>query len=493
VVPAVGFCCLYTSLFSFKGTPYFRFGDQDFFWSYAVRLLSGQVFLRDFHQFTPPGTDLVFAAVFQVFGVSVRTIDWTILWLGMACAVACYFCARAILKPSLAALAGLLSLVLLYCSRLDATHHWFSSLANLLAVLVLLPRRTLPRIAATGCFIALAAFFTQTRGAMGLFACFACFCWERRMGQISWRLLWARTAMLLGIAFAVWLALSWRFIEQAGLVNYWNEQVAYLPKDSFFPSGFLIPHFTWSPHLYASITLLNRLAIYLLLLFVCPWVAFLCLRRHATSQSSGALFLLASLGILQTVEIITMLNWVRMAAVAFPSVILAVWLVDQMGSARRHAIVACWCIVAGLILVEPVATQGRRSSYVDLPTGAVLLRTEDAEEIPWLVHHTRPGDFFFEAANTRLYAPLELENPTPVPLLMAGQSTLPSWVNEVVQGLERSQPRYILWSQPSGIGTVEQLHSASGDHLDPLRIYMQHAYARIQVFANGDEIWERKK
>jgi hypothetical protein len=234
---------------------------------------------------------------------------------------------------------------------------------------------------------------------------------------------------------------------------------------------------------------------YLLLLFVCPWVGFLCLRRrHAANQSSSALFLLASLGILQTVEVITVLNWNRMAAVAFPSMILAVWLVSRMGSARR-AIAACWCILAALMLVAPAYARTHRPTQVDLPTGAALVTKDDmddAEEMPWLVHHTRPGDFFFEVATDRLYAPLELQNPTPVHLLTRRESTLPSWVKEAVQGLERSQTRYILWSHAAGLGTVEQLHSRSGDHLDPLRIYMQHAYAPVQVFANGDEIWARR-
>lgn len=62
---AVSFLYLYTSLFSVTGIPHLRSGDEGFFWTYAARLLDGQVFLKDFHQFTPPGTDLVYAAVFR--------------------------------------------------------------------------------------------------------------------------------------------------------------------------------------------------------------------------------------------------------------------------------------------------------------------------------------------------------------------------------------------------------------------------------------------
>src|ERR1700733_6711395 len=62
-------CFLFTALFSLSGIPYFRTGDEDFFWTYASRMLSGQVFLKDFHQFTPPGTDIVYAAFFRLSSV----------------------------------------------------------------------------------------------------------------------------------------------------------------------------------------------------------------------------------------------------------------------------------------------------------------------------------------------------------------------------------------------------------------------------------------
>jgi hypothetical protein len=429
-----------------------------------------------------------------------RSINWTVLGLGVVLVIVCYFVARSILRPGMAALAALLCLVMLYADRLDATHHWFSSLADLLAVLVLSYRRSWLRIAAAGALIALAAFFTQTRGAAGLLACCAGLGWEWRSGQTSLRVLWSRWMLLFGVTFAVWLVLSWRFIAQAGLANYWYEQVIYPPKDVPFPIGFLTPHFTWSAHPRPAIALFDHLTMYVLLLLVCPWVMILCARRRSkTTRSSVALFLLASLGFSQTLEIITMLNWVRMAAAAMPSMILAVWLISRMGPARRSVVAACWCIVAATILAESVAMQTHPYIRAELPTGVALLPTgaallelDNAGEVLWLTQHTRRGDPFFEAASTRFYALLALENPTPVHLLAATDFTLPSWVTEVVRGLEQSRTRYILWSSRAGIGSVEQMHALPGDHLDPLRIYMQHAYKRAAVFADGSEMWERR-
>ena len=494
LVLATTVCYLYVSLFSLSGTPYFRTGDQSYFWTYASRLLSGQIFLKDFHQFTPPGTDLIYAAVFHSFGVSLHTINWTIVSLGVALAFATYCCARSILPPSRAALAALLFVVLIYGDRMDATHHWFSSLANLFAIAFLLPRRTAGRIVAAGIFLAFAAFCTQTRGAAGLIACSATFCFEWKNRQISARTLGSRMALLLGVTLAAWLALSWHFIAQAGLANYWHEQVLYLQNDANFPTGFLVPPFTWSAHPQALITLLDRIAIYLLLLLVCPWVAYLCLRRRSEAPAnSTALFLLSSLGTLEMLEVVTALNWNRMAAAAVPSIILAVYLVGSGKAERRRVVVASlWLILATLVLAKTIPIQLHHYSQVNLPTGPALLQNEDAEEVLWLVHHTNPADFFFEAANTRLYAPLDLRNPTPVDVLTTTKITLPYWATEVVQGLEQSRTRYILWSEHSGIGSVKQMHTTPHDHLDPLRSYIQTKYARIQIFANGDEIWERR-
>ncbi len=57
-----------------------------------------------------------------------------------------------------------------YNTALDATHHWYSTLAVLLAVDLLLPATTLRRIAAAGVLCAVATLFTQTQGLFALIA-----------------------------------------------------------------------------------------------------------------------------------------------------------------------------------------------------------------------------------------------------------------------------------------------------------------------------------
>jgi hypothetical protein len=485
---------LYASLFSFSGTPYFRAGDETFFWTYACRLLSGQTFLKDFHQFTPPGTDLLYAAAFRAFGVGVRTTNWIILWLGVAVALVVYSCAQSILPKYWAALASFVSVVLVYGDRMDATHHWFSSLANLLAVLCILPRRTPKRIAAAGVLLALAAFCTQTRGAAGLLACCAALWFEWKNRKISGRTLRVHLALLCGSTAVVWLSLSWRFIMQAGFSNYWQSQVVYLPRGADIAPGFLIPPFSWSPHPFAILMLLNRIVIYLILISTAPLTATLCLRRRFDSaRNTTALFLLSCLGVFQLLEVATALNWNRMAGVAIPSTILAVFLLSCVKEPiRSYSFVACWIIFLSLVVVQIVSIHRQHYSLVDLPTGPALLQKEDAEEVNWLVHHTHPQDFFFEVAMTRLYAPLNLRNPTPVDVLTRNGSTLPVWVTEVIEGLEQSKARYVLWSERSGLGEVNRMHTVQNDHLDPFRSYLQSRYTPVKMFTNGDQIWERR-
>jgi hypothetical protein len=493
IIPALTGLYLYVSLFGLSGIPYFRTGDEDSFWTFACRMLSGQVFLRNFHQFTPPGADLTYAALFRVFGPSMSTINWSILVLGLALALVVFRCARFLLRPSLAALAALCTVAVIYGDRLDATHHWFSSLSNLVAILILFPRRTSLRIIAAGAFLALAAFFTQTRGASGLLACCAAFLWERHRGQISTRLLWRRVALIFMVTFLVWLALSWRFISQAGLAEYWYHQVVYLPMDADFPMGFLMPPFVRPSHPGAVPFVIDRIFTYLILLLVCPWVASQCIRgKCEEARNPTALFLLASLGVLQTIEVMAALNWNRMAAVAIPSMILTIYLISRQARPRGFLIPACWSILAGLSLAKCLPVMIHHYTRVTLPTGAALFEKQDAEEVGWLVAHTRPGDAFFEVATTRLYAPLQLRNPTPVELLTTHSYTLTDWVSEVVLALDRSRTRYVLWSQPSGIGSVQRMHITESDHLDPLRTYLQDAYSCIWTFGNGDQIWERR-
>jgi hypothetical protein len=316
--------------------------------------------------------------------------------------------------------------------------------------------------------------------------------WEKRADRIAPTRLVSRLATFLAVTLGVWLALSWRFIAEAGPANYLHMQILYLPRDVNFPAGFLVPHFTVSLYPHAIAQLANRLVMYLLLVLVCPTVAILCARgKVVPGRHSLAIVLLTSLGILQTLEVIFMLNWNRMAAVAMPSVILFVWLITQWNVARRPALIGCWCTLGAMIALQCAVMQFHRHPRVNLPTGGTLFQKNEAEAAGWLALHTHPGDYILEVATTRYYAPFELRNPSPVDMLGATDLTLPRWVDEVLAGLMAHQVRYILWEPHAGIGAVAVRHTTAGDHLDPLRDYLERNFRRIETFESGGEIWER--
>jgi hypothetical protein len=199
---------LYLNLFTFTNVPFLLGGDQTFFWIYAVRLLHGEKVYRDFFQFTPPGADLFYLALFRLFGPHVWVTNFAVLLLGVALCWVCFFLAQRLMERNLAFLAILLSLVFVYRDRPDATHHRFSMLAGLCAVRAVMPVRTLRRIAIAGVLLGVASFFTQTTGVAGLLAVIASFAWEHASRGRLWEPV-LKQQLFLCIAFGLaWIFLS---------------------------------------------------------------------------------------------------------------------------------------------------------------------------------------------------------------------------------------------------------------------------------------------
>ena len=143
------------------------------------------------------------------------------------------------------------------------------------------------------------------------------------------------------------------------------------------------------------------------------------------------------------------------------------------------------------MLGQAAATQVHHYVLLKLPTGEANFQSSDAEEVGWLIAHTRPGDSFFEVVNTPFYAPLELRNPTPVDVLGATDITLPVWVDEVVEWLDKSTTIFVVWKSETERGAVSGGKYRPSDHLGPLRRYMREHYTLVIVFGNGEEVWKR--
>jgi hypothetical protein len=151
---------LYFNLFSPSHTPILLGGDQVYFWTYAQRMMDGERIYRDFFQFTPPGTDLLYLGLFKLFGPSVWVTNATVLALGVALCWLCFALAGEIMERQSAMLATIFFLVIVYGKLLNGTHHWFSVLAIMGALKIYMGEASAARTLGAGALLGLASFFT---------------------------------------------------------------------------------------------------------------------------------------------------------------------------------------------------------------------------------------------------------------------------------------------------------------------------------------------
>src|ERR1700760_3833748 len=157
---------LYLRTFLLPATPFAAVDDQSLFFARAVRILHGQVPYRDFFEIVTPGTDLLYAVGFRLFGVHAWVMPmWTIA-TGLAFSMLITYIAAQIVRGPSVWLPALLFLVFDFNSALDLTHQWFSTLAALAMVAVLMGGLSRRRIFFAGSLCAVAILFTQTKGTL---------------------------------------------------------------------------------------------------------------------------------------------------------------------------------------------------------------------------------------------------------------------------------------------------------------------------------------
>ena len=489
---------LYLNLFVSSRVPILLGGDQMYFWMEGQRILHGELPYRDFFQFTPPGTDLFYFAVFRLFGAHIWVTNLVVLTLGVALCWLCFSIARQImeLKPALAA--AMLFLTLIYTKLLNATHHWFSVLAILCAVRILLPRQSPARMLAAGGLLGMAGFFTQSHAVAALFAFLIWLGWQNARESRSWRRLLADAAfLLLGFAITLGVAESY-FIATIGWRQLWYFQVTYVlhfmvhgPETSFLG---MPPWSGWGRLPGAA----QYLVVYLLLPVVYALALIRVGRENSRSPSPGGhgsesykkARLVALIGAMLLCEVMFSLNWLRIYAISMPGIILLLWLVGQAGEARRALGVRTAGVAILLIAAVQIARAHHRQYVVaDWPAGWAAVNPEAYEKLHWIEGHTRPEEFFFQAAWPGVYLPLRLRNPIFEDGVGLDSETRPEFLQRSMVQLDAKNVRYILWSQQlNPVGDFDPPGSA----LPPLRAYLHDHYRKVKVFADQDEVWERE-
>ena len=435
---------------------------------------------------------MIYAAVFRVFGESVRTANSTVLILGFGLTIVCYLLAKSLMDSVMALLTSLIFILLPYSDEFDGTHHWFSTLLIMVAILLLFSGRSNLRIVMAAIMIGIATFFTQTAGAMALTTCAASFICERWIVEVQWKHLALRLFLLFVGAASSWYLLSRHFILVAGWHRYWYFQVVYPERYVKLPEGFLYLGFAPFHGPRATLAFLEHLWAYLVLLLVYPCLLlFLVRRRRFLSSQTMPLILLAFMGSGLMLEVITRLNWNRINAAIMPALIIGMWMLNHI-RARRLIIPLCWCLLICLAAGLTVSAQHmHHQCIVHLPTGAVLLPEDRAEEAKWIAQHTSPGDEFFDVGDVRFYLALQLSEPGPVDMFYTSEITRPEWVLETISLLERDHVRYLLWEPTRALQNVDDKPASEADHLGPMREFVRAHFIRIKTFRNKDQIWER--
>jgi hypothetical protein len=477
---------LYLNLFVLPNIPILLGGDQVFFWLDGQRLLYGQRIYQDFLQFTPPGTDLLYFALFKLFGFRIWVTNALVLALGVAVTWMCFSLARDLMGRSSALLTTAVFLVVVYCKPLNATQHWFSVLAVMGAVKTVFNRLTLRTLVLSGALIGLAAFFNQAHGAAALLAFAVFILWRRSRLNGSWSdLFYCEAVLILGFLLTI-LVLNAHLIATMGLKQLWFFQVTYVTKyvvnlTQGSRLGLPLPlRFRTLPSLAAILAVYAALPVAYL---VALWR---CLREKRDSGFPwDRIALLSILGLFFLIEVCMSLNWLRLFAVALPGILLIGFAFDRISALRRPALVFASIIIAVLAASQTVSAHRTASLRDDLPGGMAAINPQAYQKFHEIMSRTSPGDLFFQAGWPGMYLPLQLRNPLYLDIAYAIR---PEEAERVVQQLHTSTIPLILWSAHLDDPCVSNRPCDEGTAI--LRDYVHRSYVRIHVFPDGDTLWQ---
>lgn len=489
-------CFLYLHLFRPPSTPVFTIGDQDVYLVGGMRMFSGQAIYRDFFDFLPPGTHLLYFLLFRIFGVSAWIPNLALIVLGVGLVWLATLISRRLAHGILAYLPGLVFLTFSFRSQLDATHHWYSAVAVLAALVAALDSRTPARVAAAGALCGVAAFFTQTRGTLALVGFAMFLLWETRKKGLGSRAVFKNEALLVsGFLIALGVLMAY-FIRQAGLARVLDSTVIFLLRYST-AYGWN----TWAAYLKERPTLhpwyrLGPFGVWLFMNLCQPVVYALCLWRYlrerrrstAAAQTDWNRWMLVYLVGLSTLAgALRAPSALRLAADSLPVLILLVWLVGTPGRLEGIARRTLWLAAGALFIATPLARQLVYSPvYLDLPTGRTAFFDPDrAAHFEWFLERVHPGEYFFGSTSFNFY--LLLPDPAQVPFVTTTDFTRPEQVQDLVESLERRRVPWVLgWNELEFDGPG----SGPGDHLGPLRACLRERYHVVKIFVDG-KVWQR--
>jgi hypothetical protein len=484
------FASCYFRLFVFPNVPLLPGGDALGFVEAGKYIVAGQLPYRDYFQIVPPGTDLAYALLIRLFGLGTWIPPFVMAALAAMTALLITLISMRVMRGLAVALPGLFLVGLLLIGSLDGTHHWFSTITALAALLVLLGGVTLSRIAAAGALCGLTACFTQTKGATVLAGFIVYLIWRAAYDGAPPRQCLRQCLILIAMAASTFAVANAYFISAVGLRGwlYWIVvyPLRYYPAPDLNNWRVVLHDFQWHegpgrwiafPFVYATVPL--------------ACIVFLVTthrRWKDRTEPWPELVLISLTSIFMFLAVAASPSIKRLISVGPSSMIPLVWMLSRPGRITRLLKAGLASAALVLALVGPVRTQVRWSLDLDLPGGRTAFTDRGQyEEYAWVLAHTHPGQFFIAMP---MYLPFHLLNPAPVGGFDTSEYTRPEQVTALVRALEtHSVPLIIL---PS---SKKYLHATGlpSDHLGPFRDYLCRNYALTQTFATGDELWEKKE
>lgn len=484
------FAACYFRFFVFLNVPLLPSGDAPGFVSDGARIVAGQLPYRDFFEMLPPGMPLTYALLIKTFGLFNWIPPLTMACLAGATVFLITLISARLMQGPLVFLPALLFTGFILLGSADATHHWFSTILILMAVLVLFDEATTFRIIVAGICCGAAACFTQSKGFTALLAFVTYLIWQAWHENARAGEYWRRCLILFAAALSVLAAANWYFIAAAGLSRWFYCLVTYPLR--YYPAPVInnwrVVLYDYQNHKSAS-ALIAFPFVYSTVPVV--YIAFLVFMRHRWRQLStrtrDRLMLLALIGVAMFLAIASAPSLKRLSTVSPPAMILLAWFFDVPGRIAAALRTTLGTLAAALAIAMAVRVQAGWVSCLDLPAGRTAFTDSSVlEEYSWVRDHTHPGQFFW--GMPPFYVPFHLTNPAAIAGYDSSEYTRPEEVSALVQALQQHQvPMMILVSERKYQLTAK----GPSNHLAPFIAYLHGNYRLTKTFANGDEVWER--
>ncbi len=399
--------------------------------------------------------------------------------------------------PFLTLLPACLFLTFAFFPHQQDTHRWYSTLATMGALAVVMEDQASWRLAVAGGLAGIASFFTQTQGVFATLALITFMAWEWRAGKSTRLEFLQKTACLVAAFLAIVVATDSYFVWKAGLDRFFDcvvvRPVTVLSRDPNTNWRVYMTEFTPPGHWYN----LPGLGRFLLVYALVPLAYILFLVRYGRDRAhrteGSRLAMLNFMGLFLFASVATAPSYFRLCTVSAPAFVTLIYWIRGRGKLRWTLAASLWAAVLYLGMVSSLRAQASPAIFLQLLRGRMAFSNPPSGEyemLRWLFTHTRPGEFFFATGQFYFFFPLALRPAEGAGPLDNTGTTSPEDVRAAVAGLEKYVGRFIEWPPDS---TGPSLYRPEEDHLAPLKEYVQKNYHLVKQFAEGGEIWEKNE